>query len=118
VPLDEITQEERLKRDENPLDIWDKIVAHAGAGQAPLRRRLPFQIPRPVLRGATQDSFMLRVRVRANALASAQMPRGWPALLPIGRRLRRHHDPGQHPASEIAPKSCVGGSDAACREAD
>jgi ferredoxin-nitrite reductase len=34
-PVDEITREELLKREENPLDIWDKLLAHAQQDQPP-----------------------------------------------------------------------------------
>ena len=34
-PVSELCREERWKAEQNPLDIWDKLIAHAEANQAP-----------------------------------------------------------------------------------
>ena len=34
-PLDDLCKEERIKYEENPLDIWEKLVAHARDNRFP-----------------------------------------------------------------------------------
>src|SRR5437773_642790 len=34
-PLSELTRQERWKHDENPLESWDRILAHAESGKFP-----------------------------------------------------------------------------------
>jgi ferredoxin-nitrite reductase len=72
--LDEITNEERLKREENPLDIWDKLLAHAQADKAPQGGDVyRFKFHGLFYVAPTQDSFMVRVRIPGNVLSSPQM---------------------------------------------
>jgi ferredoxin-nitrite reductase len=73
-PVDEITREEQLKREENPLDIWDKLLAHAQQDQPPQAGDVyRFKFHGLFYVAPAQDSLMLRVRIPGNALTSLQM---------------------------------------------
>ena len=66
VPIDELSREERLKLEENPLDLWDKILAHAAADKPPEGGDVfRFKYHGLFYVAPNQDSFMLRVRVPA-----------------------------------------------------
>ncbi len=73
-PVDEITREEQLKREENPLDIWDKLLAHAQQDQPPQEGDVyRFKFHGLFYVAPAQDSLMLRVRIPGNAMSSLQM---------------------------------------------
>ncbi len=73
-PVDEITREEQVKREENPLDIWDKLLAHAQQDQAPLAGDVyRFKFHGLFYVAPAQDSLMVRVRIPGNAMNSLQM---------------------------------------------
>lgn len=72
-PLSHATKQEVWKHQENPLDGWDRVLAHAEQNKAPneedtfrLRYFGLFYV------GPTQDSFMLRCRIPAGELTAAQ----------------------------------------------
>ena len=74
LPLDEITNEERLKREQNPLDIWDKILAHARDDKLPQGGEIyRFKFHGLFNVAPAQDSLMVRVRLPANTLRSSQL---------------------------------------------
>jgi ferredoxin-nitrite reductase len=73
-PISELSREERWKHEENPLNIWDKLIAHADENRAPA----PDDIFRFKFHGLfyvapAQDSFMLRLRVPGGILTAHQM---------------------------------------------
>ena len=73
-PLSELCREEMWKYEQNGLDIWDKLLAHASEDRAPE----PADIFRFKFHGLfyvapAQDSFMLRLRAPGGVLTSAQM---------------------------------------------
>ncbi|MDQ6638203.1 MAG: NirA family protein [Pseudomonadota bacterium] len=73
-PLDEITREEQLKREQNPLDIWDKLLAHARADKPPEAGDVyRFKFHGLFYVAPAQDSFMVRVRIPGNVMSGAQM---------------------------------------------
>ena len=73
-PVDEITREEQLKREENPLDIWDKILAHARDNKPPQAGDVyRFKFHGLFYVAPAQDAMMVRVRIPGNALSSLQM---------------------------------------------
>jgi ferredoxin-nitrite reductase len=73
-PVDEITREEQLKREENPLDIWDKLIEHARQDQPPqVGDIFRFKFHGLFYVAPAQDSLMVRVRIPANAMTSLQM---------------------------------------------
>lgn len=79
-PLSEITRQERWKHAENPLDSWDRVLDHAAHNRFPneedtyrLRTFGLFHV------APAQNSFMLRCRIPAGELTSAQL-RGLAAI--------------------------------------
>ena len=73
-PVDEITREEQIKREENPLDIWDRLVGYARQDQAPqVGDIFRFKFHGLFYVAPAQDSLMVRVRIPANAMTSMQM---------------------------------------------
>ena len=80
VPVDELTREERIKHERNPLDIWDTMLANAALGRFPE----PDDVFRYKFHGLfhtapAQDEYMCRLRVPANQISSRQL-RGLAAL--------------------------------------
>ncbi|HVU18614.1 MAG TPA: NirA family protein [Candidatus Didemnitutus sp.] len=79
-PLSELAKPERWKYEENPLDIWDKLLAHAEADKFPDEAdTFRFKFFGLFHVAPTQDSFMLRLRIPAGQLTGAQL-RGLAAL--------------------------------------
>jgi ferredoxin-nitrite reductase len=73
-PLADLCKPERWKRDENPLDIWEKLVAHADADKFPDEAdTFRFKYHGLFYVAPAQDSFMLRLRVPACELSAAQL---------------------------------------------
>jgi ferredoxin-nitrite reductase len=74
VPIDELSKEERFKWEQNPLDIWDKILAHAAENRPPEGGDVfRFKFHGLFYLAPTQDSFMLRVRIPGSTLTSVQL---------------------------------------------
>jgi ferredoxin-nitrite reductase len=74
VPVSDLCREERWKAEESPLDIWDKLLAHAQENRVPA--------PEDVFRfkfyglfhvAPAQDSFMVRLRIPGGRLTAHQM---------------------------------------------
>jgi len=73
-PLEDLSNEERLKHDENPLDIWDKLLAHANENRAPSDAdRFRIKYFGLFYVAPAQDSFMLRMRTPGGVLTTNQM---------------------------------------------
>ncbi len=73
-PVSDLCKEERWKREENALDIWDKLVAHANQDQAPAPDDLfRFKFHGLFYVSPAQDSFMLRLRVPGAILPAHQL---------------------------------------------
>ena len=73
-PVDEITREEQMKREGNPLDIWDTLVAHARENKPPEGGDVyRFKFFGLFWVAPAQHAFMVRVRIPANVLTSAQL---------------------------------------------
>ncbi|HKO18351.1 MAG TPA: NirA family protein, partial [Acidobacteriaceae bacterium] len=73
-PVEDLCREERWKYEENPLDLWDKLLAHANEDRAPSPDDLfRFKFHGLFYVAPAQDSFMLRLRVPGAALRSHQM---------------------------------------------
>lgn len=73
-PLEDLCREERWKYEENPLDIWDKLVAHADENRAPEPDNLfRFKFHGLFYVAPAQDSFMLRLRVPGGVLSAHQL---------------------------------------------
>lgn len=73
-PLSELCKPEKWKYDENPLDIWEKLVAHAEADKFPDEAdTFRFKFHGLFHVAPTQDSFMLRLRIPAGELSATQL---------------------------------------------
>src|SRR5262245_4214859 len=73
-PRTDLCKQELWKLDENPLDIWDKLLAHAEQNKLPdeadtfrFRYHGLFNV------APAQNAFMLRCRIPAGELTSEQM---------------------------------------------
>ena len=73
-PVSDLCREERWKFEENPLDIWDKLLAHANEDKAPAPDDLfRFKFHGLFYVAPAQDSFMLRLRIPGAVLSTYQM---------------------------------------------
>jgi ferredoxin-nitrite reductase len=73
-PLSDLSKEERWKYEENPLDIWDKLLAHANENRAPSGGDVfRFKFHGLFYVAPAQDSFMLRLRIPGCILRAHQM---------------------------------------------
>lgn len=73
-PLDDLSKPERWKYDENPLDIWAKLVAHADADKFPDEPdTFRFKYFGLFYVAPAQDSFMLRLRIPGCVITSPQL---------------------------------------------
>jgi ferredoxin-nitrite reductase len=73
-PLADLCKPERWKYDENPLDIWEKLVAHADADKFPDEAdTFRFKFHGLFYVAPAQDAFMLRIRVPAGELTALQL---------------------------------------------
>lgn len=73
-PVDELCREELWKYEEDPLEIWEKLVAHAAEDRAPEAADLfRFKFHGLFYVAPAQDSFMLRLRVPGGAITAHQM---------------------------------------------
>ncbi len=107
-PLDEITREEQLKREENPLDIWDKLLAHAREDKAPQGGDVyRFKFHGLFYVAPAQDSLMVRVRVPGNVLSSTQMRALAHIAADLGGGYADVTTRGNIQIREIAPRSIV-----------
>ncbi|MGB6302490.1 MAG: NirA family protein [Acidobacteriaceae bacterium] len=72
--VDEICKEERWKLEENPLDLWDKLLAHANENRFPEGGDIfRFKYHGLFYVAPAQDSFMLRLRVPGCMVSARQM---------------------------------------------
>ncbi|MGA9671708.1 MAG: NirA family protein [Terracidiphilus sp.] len=73
-PVSDLCREETWKYEHNPLDIWDKLLAHADENRAPAADDLfRFKFHGLFYVAPAQDSFMLRMRVPGGILTARQM---------------------------------------------
>jgi ferredoxin-nitrite reductase len=73
-PLDDLCKEERIKYEENPLDIWEKLLAHAQENRFPEGGDVfRFKFHGLFYVAPAQDSFMLRLRTPGSVLTSRQL---------------------------------------------
>ena len=73
-PISELSREERWKYEENPLDLWDKLLAHAAENRAPSQEDVfRFKFHGLFHVAPAQDSFMLRLRIPGGILRSHQL---------------------------------------------
>lgn len=73
-PVSDLCREERWKYEQNPLDIWEKLLAHANEDKAPAQDDLfRFKFHGLFHVAPAQDSFMLRLRIPGSILTAYQM---------------------------------------------
>ena len=73
-PVEDLCKEERIKYEENPLDIWEKLLAHAREDRFPEGDDIfRFKFYGLFYVAPAQDSFMLRLRTPGGMLTSRQM---------------------------------------------
>jgi ferredoxin-nitrite reductase len=73
-PVSDLCREELWKHEQNPLDIWDRLLAHAGENRAPAPDDLfRFKFHGLFYVAPAQDSFMLRLRIPGGILNSHQL---------------------------------------------
>ena len=73
-PVSDLCREELWKHEQNPLDIWDKLLAHADENRAPAPDDLfRFKFHGLFYVAPAQDSFMLRMRVPGGVLTANQL---------------------------------------------
>ena len=73
-PVSELSNEERVKYDENPLAVWDKLLAHANENRAPNDQdRFRFKYFGLFYVAPAQDSFMLRLRTPGGVMTTAHL---------------------------------------------
>ncbi len=73
-PVDDLCREELWKYQRNPLDAWDELLAHTAENKVPdPENTYRFKFHGFFYVAPAQDSFMLRMRVPAAVMTSAQM---------------------------------------------
>jgi ferredoxin-nitrite reductase len=73
-PVSDLCREELWKYEQNPLDIWDRLIAHADENKAPAADDLfRFKFHGLFYVAPAQDSFMLRLRIPGGRLKSHQL---------------------------------------------
>ena len=73
-PISELCKQERWKHEEDPLEIWDKLLAHAEQEKLPDEAdTFRFRYYGLFYVGPAQNAFMLRCRIPAGELTAAQM---------------------------------------------
>ena len=80
VPVDELSREERIKHERNPLDIWDTVLANAAHGRFPEADDVfRYKFHGLFHTAPAQDGYMCRLRIPASQISSRQL-RGLAAL--------------------------------------
>src|SRR5579863_5091506 len=73
-PVSDLSREELWKYEQNPLDLWDKLVAHADENRVPAVEDIfRFKFHGLFYVAPAQDSFMLRLRIPGGIMTSHQM---------------------------------------------
>lgn len=80
VPVEELSREERIKHERNPLDIWDTVLANAAHERFPEADDVfRYKFHGLFHTAPAQDGYMCRLRIPANQISSRQL-RGLAAL--------------------------------------
>ncbi len=74
VPVDELSREERIKHERNPLDIWDTVLTNAAHERFPEADDVfRYKFHGLFHTAPAQDAYMCRLRVPANQISSRQL---------------------------------------------
>lgn len=107
-PVDEITREEQMKREGNPLDLWDTLVAHARENKPPDGGDIyRFKFFGLFWVAPAQEAFMVRVRVPGNVLTSTQLRTLADIAADLGGGYGDVTTRANIQVREIAPKSII-----------
>jgi ferredoxin-nitrite reductase len=73
-PISELCREELWKYEQNPLDVWDRLIVHSDENKAPAADDLfRFKFHGLFYVAPAQDSFMLRLRIAGGRLKWHQL---------------------------------------------
>jgi len=73
-PVSDLSKEERWKHEQNPFDIWDRLLCYANRNEAPSEAdRFRSKYFGLFHVAPAQDSFMLRLRIPGGILTARQM---------------------------------------------
>jgi ferredoxin-nitrite reductase len=73
-PVSDLCREELWKYEQNPLEIWDKLLAHADENRAPEAEDIfRFKFHGLFYVAPAQNSFMLRLRIPGGMITTCQM---------------------------------------------
>ncbi len=73
-PLSDLSKPERWKQEQNGLDVWEKLVAHAAADRFPDEAdTFRFKFHGLFYVAPAHDSFMMRLRIPAGEITSHQL---------------------------------------------
>ena len=73
-PVSDLSREELWKYEQNPLDVWERLVAHADTNKAPAPDDLfRFKFHGLFYVAPAQDSFMVRLRIPGGIFNAHQM---------------------------------------------
>ncbi|MET0262378.1 MAG: NirA family protein [Rariglobus sp.] len=73
-PLSDLCKEEKWKYDEDPLDAWERLIAHSEANKFPdAENTYRFKTHGLFYVAPAQDSFMIRLRVPACEISAHQL---------------------------------------------
>lgn len=73
-PVSDLSREERWKFEQNPLDVWEKLLEHSNEDRAPVAEDVfRFKFHGLFYVAPAQDSFMLRLRIPGGRITAHQM---------------------------------------------
>lgn len=107
-PIEDLCREERIKIEEDPFKIWDRMLANARTDTPPHDSDVfRYKYHGLFYVAPAQDSFMVRIRVPGNVLSAAQLR----ALAALARELGGGYGDittrGNIQIREIAPRNSV-----------
>ena len=107
-PLADLSKPERWKHEQNGLDVWEKMVAHADADKFPDEAdTFRFKFHGLFYVAPAQDSFMMRLRIPAGEISSHQL-RGLAGLADeCGNRVTDITTRANLQLRELRPRSIV-----------
>jgi ferredoxin-nitrite reductase len=107
-PLSDLCKEERWKHDENPLDAWERLIAHADADKFPdPENTYRFKTHGLFYVAPAQDSFMIRLRIPACEINAHQVHGLADLAAELGGGYAHVTTRGNLQIREFAPRSLV-----------
>jgi ferredoxin-nitrite reductase len=107
-PVDDLCKEEKVKMEENPFEIWEKIVGHSEMNKFPEGGDVfRFKFNGLFYVSPAQEAFMLRVRTPGNIILSHQMKGLAEIAAEYGKECAFITTRGNFQIREIEPKAIV-----------